>query len=54
MSPTEFEEAMSRIAATVDIEERHIEADDLMCEVLTELGFGRGVEIFERMPKWYA
>jgi len=30
-----------------DYEQFHAWADDLMCEVLTELGYGEGVEIFK-------
>lgn len=29
-------------------------ADKLMCDVLTQLGYGEGVEIFKNAPKWYA
>jgi hypothetical protein len=34
-------------------EQGHEEADGLMCEVLTQLGYSGGVEIFEAMDKWY-
>ncbi len=37
-----------------DKEIAHIEADDLMCELLTELGYGEAVKIFEEMEKWYS
>ena len=37
-----------------DQETAHWMADQLMCDVLRQLGFGAGVEIFENMPKWYA
>lgn len=32
----------------------HCEMDDLMCQVLTELGYGDGVKVFDETPKWYA
>lgn len=35
-------------------EEAHIMADELMCDILFELGYGEGVDIFKKMPKWYA
>ena len=37
-----------------DIELFHILADDLMCKLLIELGYGKGVEIFLDAPKWYS
>lgn len=37
-----------------DPEEMHYYADMLMCELLTELGYNEGVEIFKEMPKWYS
>ena len=53
MTPDEFARRMYEIS-NVGPEEGHIEADALMCQVLRELGYDAGVEIFERMPKWYA
>ena len=32
----------------------HHIGDGLMCDLLRELGYGKGVDIFEDMPKWYA
>jgi len=37
-----------------DPEVFHSEADDLMCWLLTKLGYGEGVEIFENAEKWYS
>lgn len=56
MSPDEFRDRMIEIArrAEYDAEEPHEEADDLMCEILTDLGYGEGVKVFEEMDKWYA
>ncbi|WP_176728082.1 hypothetical protein [Synergistes jonesii] len=31
----------------------HGPADELMCEVLTELGYGEGIEVFNKMLKYY-
>ena len=53
MTPEEFETEMDYIARMSDIETRHMEADELMCKALEELGFGRGVEIFEHISKYY-
>ena len=32
----------------------HINADNLMANTLTELGYGDGVKIFSEMWKWYS
>lgn len=58
MSPKEFEEKMKELEQDEDengdTEEVHRCMDDLMCKVLSELGFGEGVKIFYRTYKWYA
>ena len=57
--PGEFERMMQEIAdkeddAHYDYERTHAEADDLMCRVLEQLGYGAGIKIFDKMGKWYA
>jgi hypothetical protein len=37
-----------------DPEAAHGKADDLLCELLTELGYGKLVDIYNRVEKWYA
>lgn len=37
-----------------DIEMRHVEMDNLMCEILKEMGFNELVDIFNETEKWYA
>ena len=37
-----------------DTEAFHSDADDLMLELLTQLGYGEGVKVFCRTPKRYA
>ena len=56
MTPKEFEKRMVDIKQKdgFDPENAHGKADDLMCELLRELGYGDGVKIFESMHKWYA
>lgn len=54
MTPAEFLAKMWAIAAMTDTEERHVEADDLMCALLVRLGYGDGVAVFEDMEKWYS
>ena len=56
MTPAEFKDAMWRIRIDPDgtPEDKHIEADELMCELLTDLGYGEGVRFFREMEKWYS
>lgn len=57
MTPEEFAKAMKEIRDEEvhgDTESCHGRADDLLCSVLRELGYGEGVEHFEDMGKWYA
>lgn len=62
MTPKEFADEMRRITDDEqhkgdpywDTEQVHIEMDNLMCEVLEDLGYGEGVEIFRNELKWYA
>lgn len=53
MTPKEFEEKMKQLSS-LDTEKRHIEMDEAMCELLRELGYHKGVEVFEYVIKWYA
>lgn len=57
----EFYEAMKNIyeklyekGSHYNEELSHIDMDDLMCELLTMLGYGRAVKIFQNTPKWYS
>ena len=54
MTPEEFKKAMQKIDDRGDKEYGHMEADELMCDLLEELGYGEGVDIFRQMSKWYA
>ncbi|WNF07463.1 hypothetical protein [Brevibacillus borstelensis] len=57
MTPEQFVEKMREIFPAdgdYDEEDAHIEADTLMLDVLTELGYGDGAKIFRNAPKWYA
>lgn len=49
-----FANEMRRISRNDDTETAHYYADELMCELLCELGYGEGVNIFKNMAKWYA
>lgn len=60
MTPAEFAEKMKHWRAVAvhggDPEQAHCEADDLMCQVLREAGFGEGVDIYEdpEFTRWFA
>ena len=61
MTPKEFYERMFDLllkakeqSPSYDLEDTHVDADNLMCQLLTELGYGEGVALFKKMPKWYA
>ena len=60
MTPEEFKKEMlyaqniRRTDGRFDQEYAHRYMDRLMCDLLRELGYGEGVEIFEDTPKWYA
>ena len=67
MTPEEFKQEMIEIRDLDDetakkkygatwfssILDNHIYADNLMCQVLEELGYGEGVKIFHEIEKWY-
>lgn len=56
MNRKEFAREMKELEAKYggDKEVLHGAGDDLMCEMLKALGYGEGVEIFEKWDKWYA
>ena len=37
-----------------DTEHAHCEGDGILCELLTELGYADVVEVYMKVPKWYA
>lgn len=60
ITPEEFKARMEELLEKnqderfgYDEENFHIDADDLLVETLTELGYGDGCKIFEEAPKWY-
>lgn len=56
MDPQRFYEKMADIRDQYknDIEEKHFQMDNLMCETLRELGYNAGVTVFENTDLWYA
>lgn len=56
MTPEEFANKMESIQVELsyDLEQRHIDMDGLMMEVLTALGYGKGIDIYRSTDMWYA
>lgn len=56
ISPDEFRDMMIEIRERNDgeAEMTHICMDIFMCETLKLLGYGEGVEVFEKQDKWYS
>jgi hypothetical protein len=54
MTPEEFAERMQKLSdfGERDPERAHRDADDLLCEVLEQLGYGQGIEIYAQMTRW--
>lgn len=54
-TPEQFAAEMGAIrdVSEADPERYHGEADDLLCQMLEELGYKEGVELFRDMEKWY-
>ena len=54
LTPEEFASKMKECFAEGDGEASHSDADDLLCNLLRELGYGEAIDIFEAAEKWYA
>jgi hypothetical protein len=58
--PSSIDEVVKRVKATLsnppgyDAEDFHVTADRCLCELLTALGYGEIVELYEKVEKWYA
>ena len=50
----EIKEKLKEYAEVSDREVAHREADWILCELLTELGYKEIVEIYHKIGKWYA
>lgn len=51
------EEAIKELTSyhhTTDEEVAHARADDILCEILTDLGYADVVEAYHKVPKWFA
>lgn len=59
MPPEEFKQAMAdayhqHYEIDDDVEVVHCIMDGIMCDLLRDLGYGEGIDIFDNTPKWYA
>lgn len=53
ITPEEFYNKMVEYEK-LDEETAHIKMDDLLCKTLKQLGYSKGVEVFENAYKWYS
>ena len=55
-TPEEFKSEIEEIIELTgeSKENCHRHMDNLMCRVLTELGYGESIVLFKNQPKWYA
>ena len=49
----EYTEKMANVPSG-DTEEDHMNADDLLCELLEKLGYSEVIERYRLIRKWYA
>lgn len=63
MTPEEFAKAMRKISDNLNAptgnahyneEDAHLEMDGIMADLLRQLGYGEGIDIFENTNKWYS
>ena len=50
----EYNKKINKLAKIEDEELCHIELDNLLCELLEELGFKEIVDVFKNSEKWYS
>ena len=53
ISPNDFLERMKAIESQSP-EYFHINADELMCDLLRSLGYGDAVDVFKNHERWYS
>jgi len=50
----EYINRLKKLNGLWDQEAAHGEADDILCELLTKLGYSEVVKAYEEVDKWYA
>lgn len=46
-------EQLQDLKCALDIEISHIEADEILCKILKELGYTEIVKAYNKVSKWY-
>lgn len=54
MTREEALEELKVIAKDTDTEVAHVDADDVLCQLLSDLGYGDVVMAYRQIGKWYA
>jgi hypothetical protein len=54
MDIKKYEDAMRQQTNNDDTEAAHHLADEILCDVLNELGYKNLVDLFYKVDKWYA
>lgn len=59
MTPEEFKQAMAdayRYWREVEHDQEYVHCimDGIICDLLRDLGYSEGIDIFDNAPKWYA
>ena len=49
-----LEKLRCAVAKSHDVEGAHIEADEVLCDLLKQVGFTKVVEVYNKLEKWYA
>ena len=54
MTEKDVLERLKRLEDEMDTEEAHVQADELLCAFLRDLGYASIVDAYEDIYKWYA
>lgn len=59
MPPEEFKQLMADTyhkywEIDMDEETVHWKMDEILCDLLRSLGYGEGIDIFDKTPMWYS
>lgn len=54
MTAEEFAKKMEKLSTIYDVEERHLQMDYLLIEVLRQLGYNKGCDIWVQTDMWFA
>jgi hypothetical protein len=54
LNTTDYLARLHELTQSDDTEGAHGNADDILCEILSELGYDDIVETYNRVNKWYA